>query len=148
MSTPRLLANRPEPSHPTWTPSGTPPRTRATHDPLPGLTTEPDFARRPAQGLTQQPVQNFDFSNLDAHRRATHTVQATLANVRVTNHTCMAKLCEERLPVREIHRGPHTRLRETATTPACSTAPGSTASDATVSGHAQRHRDYAARHEI
>ncbi|GGV23025.1 hypothetical protein [Streptomyces spectabilis] len=108
------------------------------------MSTPPLLAARP---------QNFDFTNLDASRHAAHTVQATPANVRATNHTFRAKLREERLPVRESHRGPHTRLRETATTPTGSTAHGSAAHGsttlgATASGPAQRHRGHAARHEI
>ncbi|WP_434099576.1 hypothetical protein [Streptomyces sviceus] len=31
-----------------------------------------------------------------------------------TNHTCVAKIREERLPARETHRGAHDRRRETA----------------------------------
>ncbi|MFJ4200851.1 hypothetical protein ACIP2Y_14650 [Streptomyces sviceus] len=34
-----------------------------------------------------------------------------------TNHTCAAKIREERLSARETHHGAHDRLRETAVLP-------------------------------
>ncbi|WP_030683842.1 hypothetical protein [Streptomyces sp. NRRL B-1347] len=151
MSAPPLLAFRPAPDRRTWTISDAAPhsrtrtrtRTRTTTGTVPNLIAEPNPARHPVQHLAQHPAHDFDFSNLDAYGHAAHTVQASSANVCDPHHTCVAKLRQERLPACEIQRVSHIRLRETATSPNGSAAPG-----ATASGPAQRHRDHAARHEI
>lgn len=116
MNTSPLLDIRPGPDGDTWTVSGAPrlavttPGTAsgpyipvAPHAPFtPGTKLAPPTER----GLTQQPAQDSDFSNLDVPRLATHTVQTTVANDPHTNHTCVARLRKER-PRRRGHAARH-----------------------------------------
>ncbi|QCX80876.1 hypothetical protein C9F11_36465 [Streptomyces sp. YIM 121038] len=106
MNTPPPLGIRARPDRNAWPLSGAPRLTPTT----PGAVPDPRLAcashapfmpSAAADPLTerdlpQQPAQDFDFSNLDVPQRATHTVQTTVANDPHTNHTCVAKLREER----------------------------------------------------